>query len=210
MSKNQKHNKHKKPVAKPLLGDHSAKRKELLINIAFFSVLAVIMFAWVIPATFNENTPPAVEDPFPGETILPGENSEELILTYTRVTRDKKDDVNVISVWFRIHSVATRGTITFDPNIGGVFKANMSNKEIIPELVTEVSIEDTSEYEFVWTINCSDEELDVTNYSMLSIVLENVAIRKESGIYLVYSKSQGEFLTQENFEKLLKEIESAQ
>lgn len=181
-------NNHKNNNQKNLLGDHSAEKKELLFYIVIFSICAVIMFAWVIPNTFRDKTPDNTDTPFVAETELDLNIESTELLSEVQWT-----------IWFELLSVSETGTVTFSPESGLIMKVDKTTGEMIVEPIDSIDVQELNQYSFVWIF---DNQTAIVNYNSLNIHFENVAVEKDTGIYLTYNNDTYQFHSEQRYNEL--------
>ena len=176
-----------KQPQKALLGDHTAEKKELLFYIAILSICAVIMFAWVIPATFKDgsDTPP--------EHVVTSEL--ELNVVAAEILQGEQ-----WNVWFDIKSVASNGEITFNPEVGWVFAYDNATETMLEEVLTTIDLAETSKYTFVWIYPVATEEI---NYNRLDVTFENAVTKVDNGIFMSYDEDTYQFHSKAFYEGLV-------
>ena len=176
-----------KQSQRALLGDHTAEKKEILFYIAILSICAIIMFVWVIPATFNE----------PEETPTDNVVTSELEINITAAEILNGEQWNV---WFDIKSVSEKGEFTFNPESGWVFAYDNATDTILEDVLTSIDLSKINEYTFVWVYPVATEEI---NYNRLDITFENAVTKVDNGIFMSYDNDTYQFHSKAFYEGLV-------
>lgn len=194
MSKKKKSN-NKKQNRKPsvaMLGDNKKQRNRILIGLAISCVMAIIIFAFILPSTLQDESN---KDDKNKQTI---NDSLSLSLIGSSLVEGKQ-----YNVWFDINSSLSDGEITFTPHDGFVMKYNNETGE--STVVESISLSEAKTHSFVWAFDKADGAIltDVT------VTIENKTNKTESGFYLFCEEESMGYLDRVQY-KLLREAEDKQ
>lgn len=191
MSKKKKSNKKKQnnKTSVSMLGDNRKQRNRILIGLAISCIMAIIIFAFILPSTLNE-TPN--EDDTNKQTI---NDTLSLSLLGSSLVESKQ-----YNVWFDINSSLSDGEITFSAHDGFVMKYNNETGE--STIVESISLSEAKQYSFVWAFDKTSSSIltDVT------VTIENKTNKAEAGFYLFCEEESMGYLDRVQY-KLLREAD---
>ncbi len=190
--KNKKHkkrnqtNKNKKQNV-GLLGDHSTKRKQLLIGISLLSVIAIIIFCFMLPGEKQSEES--------------SDNKQETIQTvgvnveYNQLVNNEEGIPQNWVVYFKVVTDGTEGTISFTPSIGTLLKQNKMNTEVTE--LTEISTNELEHYDFMWVVTYKTP----AELGKLTATLENKTIKKDASLYTLFEETMFSYMEEEQYKQ---------
>jgi hypothetical protein len=196
MSKSKK-GKHRKPNSKNqqskkkqvgLLGDNSKKKKQLLIGIAILSVMAILIFAFIIPS-MNK----------PSETPEESKQETQQAIMLKVISNDLVSDENGIpknwQIYFQIVSDGTEGEITFNQSNGTMLKQNKMNAEISE--LTSINSSELELYDFIWIVSYKQP----AELGKFTATLENKLIKKDVTLYTLFEEKTFAYLEEQTYKE---------
>lgn len=189
MSNKKKHKKkNNNQGATGLLGDNRAKRNQLLIGIVALSIMAIIIFCYIMPSMNQPDEAPN------------SDNRQEIqdTIKISPIGDPQLVDEAMYNIWFDIVTDGTQGTITIEPSIGYVLQYNKENGQVSETPVTTISTDDLDNYDYIWVF---DKEADFMLCNNV-VTIENKTTKKDASMFLFCKNTAVSFLTKEGYENM--------
>lgn len=195
MSKSKK-KKHRKPSNQKkdkkkqigLLGDNSEKKKQLLIGIAILSIMAILIFAFILPS-INKT---------PDETEESKQETQQVINIRVESNQLVTDDSNTPQNWqiyFNVITDGTDGDITFNPSVGMILKQNKMNSDVTE--LSELNSSELEQYDFIWIVPYKKP----AEIGGISVILENKLVKKEATLYTLFEETTFAYLEEKTYKE---------
>ena len=171
-----------------LLGDNSEKKKQLLIGIAILSVMAILIFAFILPSM---NKPPAETDDSKQEiqkVISIKVESNELVT-------DENDTPQNWQIYFQVITDGTEGEITFNSEKGMLLKQNKMNAEVSE--LTSINSDEIELYNFIWIVSYKQP----AELGKFTVTLENKLIKKDATLYTLFEEKTFAYLEEQPYKE---------
>ena len=189
MSNKKKHRKkNNNQGATGLLGDNRAKRNQLLIGIGILSIIAIIIFCFIMPSMNQTDETPD------------GNNRQEIqdTIKISLIGDPQLVDEAMYNIWFDIVTDGTQGTISIEPSIGYVLQYNKENGQVSETPVTTISTDDLDNYDYIWVF---DKEADFMLCNNV-VTIENKTTKKDASMFLFCKNTAVSFLTKDGYENM--------